>query len=382
MNKIFNQKLFPDAYDCLVISSDEEPDDVVAKGVLIFALQRANVKLPQLWITGEGNVSKVEFVRNQARVLGVDCEVVQGDFSQRLYPLEMLNIYASSPSFSSSTDAASSPVPTPAFLDNLPDEVQKLYVYLQKYENPLFVMLKPCYELFQLPSALLAKLTVAAYGSFNFRCLFEKCNDRSILSSFFNNSFKRFVLYETFFVMGEDNSINSINAPLFFNIIRDKATAGDEFWKGVQKCISIWNNHIVLSQLRSVSKVSQSMFDGWSAEDAELTSSVATVESKDIVWKKRKTNVDKILLGGAKIVNSIIVARGQQMVFADFGLTAMMCAESESLMTENSVVQCDIAFDEGRGNTTIIPNSSGKVFCIKNIDKKQLTTLLETLISK
>ncbi len=233
--------------------------------------------------------------------------------------------------------------------------------------------------------------TVAAYGSFNFRCLFEKTyTDRTELARFFNCSFKRFVLYETYFVMGEDNSLNSINAPRFYDIVRQKAFAGHPYWRGVRKSIAIWNNHIVLSQLRSVQKVSTAMFDNWQTEDAQITTAASgsNIEGDtDAVWKKRKTNVDKMLQGGAKIVNSIIVARGQQMVFADFGLTTLLLNESRDALSSGTVVQCNIAFDEGRGNTILKPttddddNKNGnKVFVIKNVNRAKLIECLEKAI--
>lgn len=54
----FNQTLFPENYDYVIISSDDEPDDAVAKYFLTRALQKyPNIQV--LWITGEGKVSKL-----------------------------------------------------------------------------------------------------------------------------------------------------------------------------------------------------------------------------------------------------------------------------------------------------------------------------------
>jgi hypothetical protein len=150
---------------------------------------------------------------------------VQAANSERIYPPEMLNIFAKSLSESTHENLT--------FQD---DDVEEkpyditLCAFLEKYNNPLFVMLKPCWELFGIDKKLLEKLTVAAYGSFNFRCLMEKYTDRAELARFFNSSFKRVVLYETFFVMGEDNSINLINAPHFYEMINKKAQTGNKFW--------------------------------------------------------------------------------------------------------------------------------------------------------
>lgn len=66
-------------------------------------------------------------------------------------------------------------------------------------------------------------------------------------------------------------------------------------------------------------KVSKNMSDNWDEETRQIATAGGQTDVEN-VWKKRKANVDKMFQGGAKIVNSIIVARGQQMVFADFGI--------------------------------------------------------------
>lgn len=374
----FNTVILPENYDCIIVSSDEEPDDAVAKYVLMRGvMHHSSPSHALLWITGEGRQSKLELIKDQADALGIQhCVFVQGRLSEREYPLELHGAFADRNPFRNTTADASLPVPAPA--GAAADEsncLSTLRSFLERYERPLFVMLKPCWELLEMPSELVAKVTLAAYGSFNFRCLFEK-NSRPQLADFFNNSFKRVLLYETFFVMGEDNSCNSINAPRLYEIIRQKAAAGERFWVGVRDSVAIWNNHIVLSQLKSVQKVSKAMYDAWDDESREI----ATAGDADVVWKKRKANVDKVLQGGAKIVNSIVAAKGQQMVFADFGLTALMLAESRDALPAESVVQCRIAFDEGRGNTIVKPDAAGKVFVLKNVDRKKLTELVERAI--
>lgn len=365
----FNPVLFPDTHDHLIIASDDEPDDAVAKFMLLSAARQHGLKV--LVITGEGRTPKLELICHQAAALGVQCMMVQGQLSQREYPLEMLTAFdglTPQQRLAASTDGGATPDPTEA--------TRALREVLEKSQNPLYVMLKPCWELFDMPKELLAKLTVAAYGSFNFRCLFEK-HDRTKLAQFFNASFKRVVLYETFFVMGEDNSINSVNAPRFYELIRQKAAAGDRYWIGVRDSIAIWNNHIVQSQLKSVNEVSKAMRDSWEEESHQI---VTAADESDKVWKKRKANVDKILQGGAKIVNSIIVAKGQQMVFADFGLAALMLAENKALVPADSVVCCNIKFDEGRGNTIVEPSAEGKVFVLKNINRAALVAACEKAI--
>lgn len=383
----FNNDLFPDVYDGVIFASDDEPDDAVAKYILIAALKKYAAfhrlqKLPSmLFITGEGKESKVGLVSDQVEALGlVGVTIVQGQLSKRTYPKEMHAAFLLGRHHVQPNESNADPN----------NAISTLFRFLEAHQNPLFVMLKPCWELFEMPALLLAKTTVAAYGSFNFRCLMEK-SDKATLAAFFNTSFKRFVLYETFHAIGEDNSINSNNAQRFYELIRQKADAGDRFWQGVRLSIQIWNNHIAMSQLKSMQNEAKVMEDTWEQEKLQLEAAAnlsrtqtpedaqTRQEVENATWKKRKANVDK-MLQGAKIVNSIIVAKGQQMVFADFGLTTLMLAASRDALKEGSIVQCNISFDEGRGNTMISPNAAGKVFCIRDVDRARLVAALERAI--
>ena len=65
------------------------------------------------------------------------------------------------------------------------------------------------------------------------------------------------------------------------------------------------------------------------------------------------------------------------MVFADFGLFILMLEQFANIMTLDSLVQCSISFDQGRGNTLITPDSVGSVFVIKNVDKAKLIEACE-----
>lgn len=377
MNSILNVKILPDTHDCVVFCTDGEPDDLVAAKNLADKLGH----LPWLFVVGEGKKPKLRQAKNWCRMLALsDVVCVQSRLSDREYPEAMLHVFDQPTSLSESA------------MSNLKDDddddvdervcIAMLNKFLQSHKNPLIVMIKPGWELFDVDKTLLSKSTLAAYGSFNFRCLLDKFS-RTDLADFLNTAFKRVVLYETFFVMGEDNSINNVNAPRLYELIRQKAQAGDAYWLAVQKAIAIWNSHIAVSQLRSLQKVSKAMYDSWEEEDKQLEA-IATASGggtdADQVWKKRRANSDKMFLGGAKIVNSIVVAKGQQMVFADFGLTTLMRAEAAELTPPETIVQCTIEFDEGRGNTVFKPDAEGKVIVLKSVDKANLIKAVENSI--
>lgn len=57
-----------------------------------------------------------------------------------------------------------------------------------------------------------------------------------------------------------------------------------------------------------------------------------------------------------------------------------MLAENSALTPSESIVQCNIAFDEGRGNTLVKPDTQGKVFVLKNINRAALVAACEKAI--
>ena len=292
----FNKQLFKKQIKAVAVSTDLEPDDIVALFFLVRGMQRnASGLLPILIVVGEGKVEKATMMRSFAQNLSLECTVVQGSLSQRNYPSEMLNLFSTNaPNDASKVISSALSARTETVKTDYDKECKKaMEQFLETYEHVLFLMIKPCWELFGISPNLLKKISLACYGSFNFRCLFEKI-DRSVLATFFNTAFDSVVLYETFFVMGDDNSINAINAPRFYDIIRRRAAVGDPIFVNLSKSIAVWNNHIVTEQLKSVQKISKAMFEAWEDEEKQIIVATSTGES-DQIWKKRKASVDKIL---------------------------------------------------------------------------------------
>lgn len=129
----FNEKLLPAAaaggFDCIVWSTDKEPDDAVAAYMAKNVLKRVKV----LWIVGEGRKPKLQLARDQLAALGVDCVIVQGKFSEREFPDEMMTAFAAGQQQPQAEQA------------DAPDCVATLRLFLEQHERPLFVMLKPCW---------------------------------------------------------------------------------------------------------------------------------------------------------------------------------------------------------------------------------------------
>ena len=207
----FNKTILPGFHDGVATLSDGEPDDDVALFIINKQLTTNGNNVRQLWITGEGREKKLLMFKQQAAAMPTpptNITFAQSALSGRDYPPEMTESFIDL--CTAQDDGAGTALEY--------DAVLSLRQFLESCENPLVVVIKPFPELLAMPSALLAKTTVAIYGSFNFRCMFDSVGKEN-LASFINNSFLRVILYETYFVLDEDNSINNVNAPRFYETI-------------------------------------------------------------------------------------------------------------------------------------------------------------------
>lgn len=79
-------------------------------------------------------------LRDQLSALGVQYTIVQGQFSDRNYPNDMLTAFSN---ISAQNQLTASMLVEQN--DNSKEAVMELRSFLSKSQNPLFVMLKPCW---------------------------------------------------------------------------------------------------------------------------------------------------------------------------------------------------------------------------------------------
>lgn len=211
-----------DAYDSLIVLTDFEPDDICA---LIMLLRHASTPARVLIIVGEGRIDKTPLVHALIEQLAPTktVRVVRGDASAKDYPADM---------------------GTQLVRPNADGTALEQELALAK--NPLIVAIKPPHELYALESAKLAHATLAMYGSFNFRCMFDpEARTPERVAHWFNTTFKSVFLYESFLATGTSNSINGENAPeLFAHIAREYP-----FLVGAMRS---WNRHIVIDCIDTI----------------------------------------------------------------------------------------------------------------------------------
>jgi len=365
----FNSKLLPMAqqHDAMVVSTDCEPDDFLALKVVAKIQkerERLSNPLPLLIVVGEGkDVDKTSMMRDCAESLGLKCTVVQGKQSSRDYPAGMLTAFGPI-----SFPSAAPTISDPARIVAAAECVETVRAFLANYQHPLYLMLKPCWELIGLDAALLAKTTLALYGGFNLRCMYEKGQTREWVAEFINKSFCRVVFYESYYATGSENSLSVTEAPHLFKAI---ATQHSRFWLGVQRCMDAWNDSNSLVQVKRVATTGKRWLETWAVESATAT---------DDTWKRRKTDLENIE-ASVKILKANVEARNKQVVFADFGLLVALVNYGKAAVDEAQVIQCSISFnDDGRGKTSLNADPLGKVFAIKGLPRAKFVQAVEAAL--
>jgi len=367
MFKINNWLLPKSEHDALLILTDLEPDDVLAIYIL---RKRLDAAFPILVVLGEGDLNKTGMADGLFTQLGfTNFKTIQGPYSNfeyysnYEYPNEAIHIFG---------DNVGKQFQANIYFE----EIEK---FLGEFVSPLILGIKPFTELLNVDPTVLSKCVLAMYGGFNLRCMTNNCLEESV-AKLINNAFKYVILYETFFVTGEQNSINKNNAPKLFETL---VTSQDLVLRGIVKLMGIWNDHIADECLKTISDVCCDIRRKWPERQ----------------FKELKEHIDQIQKRHLKIVNSIVDAESTQMVLADFGLTALLVWDSVQF---GEVKTGNISFDsmgytihtqeEDEPSTYVGPvyrpsrtpfliDPNSKVLNILNVGMKEMISIVTNVVT-
>ena len=119
--------------------------------------------------------------------------------------------------------------------------------------NPVMFSFKPMRELLneyaknpEYIKQLVSNITLYVYGSFNFRCLasLDKTTLLDLLSQF-----KKICIYESYFVSGNNNSMNKSNAPALYKYLSENK---NEYVNALTKLTYNWNKSILDDMIESL----------------------------------------------------------------------------------------------------------------------------------
>ena len=143
-------------FDAVFISTDLEPDDLIAIKLLAPKLRG----LPLLVVVGEGSLpDKRPSCARLLAAYGIDAQatIVQGRASEAAYPADLFDGYP----MSTGQGKLEALNPTPRHVGSTVD------TFLKQHANPFALLLKPPHELLDVSREGLQRTTCAIYGSFN-----------------------------------------------------------------------------------------------------------------------------------------------------------------------------------------------------------------------
>ena len=342
-------------YDAVLISTDVEPDDILALKVL--APRLAGV--PMLFIVGEGPCDKRQMAEEMLLMFGLSesASVVQGARSDNSYPMEALNLYRRGEPSPAVTDdgnggdgggmdraaeAAAAAAATAAFLE--------------RHEAPFALLLKPPHELLGADAALLRKTRAALYGSFNLSELRVRmeaahpamgaagsCEATAALM----NGFGALLWVERSSSVGRDCCIDPISCPEAWPAIRAD--------RPLSSLIALWNDTIVqsMSSSRVVAGMSAAVREALATRGAGGGEGAA----RGAYYAKLE---DMCLKAEKKVAVMLQIARsgGEQMCHADTLVATVLLDRSGGLCRRE--VRCKVAADE-RARLKVEPEEGGSV---------------------
>lgn len=268
-------------FDSVIISTDLEPDDVLALKIIfqeanrLFA-QQPSTKYPiDLIIVGEGNttIKKMrmeKLLRDLLDIpLGISIPVVEGrSANDNLFPYD-------GEEFFEKDILAEIP-----YKDNDgSDAEQMLAEVIQRSPAPLIIQLKPVQELLFLASNsdLARKASVLFYGSFNFRktlkdplvqqnALFQKDNNLmhvnmlQILLNHFGQQFLKIGIIESYGVLGDQTAVYE-GFPWSAGIAHKIENSSDPFLTSFIQLTHNWNAYLFQEVLFDIAQDLQHIED-------------------------------------------------------------------------------------------------------------------------
>lgn len=233
------------------------------------------------------------------------------------------------------------------------------------------------------------------YGSFNIRQMYDskEFTKNEIVSLL--QSFKKTVIYEAFFATGPDNSMSMTTNPKLFEKLKKRPEllahmrgwndallvqlikkARDSFFKFagsnldsfkyISDLVSMFDEMFVLASTpQKTDSEYIKMLELFAMYDEPRLSSPEYLE----LYGDQKAKMEILMARNVKIIKSILVAHGLQMVIADFALVALLVSQPGQV--EYVLEPSAIHFND-QSLTVAIPDPASTIHIVRNVDRPQL----------
>jgi hypothetical protein len=289
------------------VETDLEPDDVLA-------LMLPPLSSAQYYVVGEGD-PKIKYNRMKRY-----CQLLK---NEKAVVIEGLGSENEFPKDGTEFDNLAH--------DQCDEDYFQHFSTFASSESPIMFSLKPMRELVKEFSSneervkeLVQRVDLYIYGGFNFRLVSEKI--LALLAHF-----KRVFVYESFYAIGEENSMTKANFPRLYAYFQNSS----EYLQTLKRLTSIWNCHLQDKCLENVKK----------AKDAE---------------KKRRHQ---------KIIDHISGNEDFQFVIADFALVAV-----HDRIAADPVE--NLHFDSNGYSKFDLASSSSRIHFYRDIPLQQIEDLI------
>lgn len=323
----------------LLITTDLEPDDVIALQILFKKLKEASFHKPIMVIVGEGDPSLKLFRMNMYANLfapQLKMEVLQGIGSDRFYSQDGQEFFT--------------PECINSIRDSMPYSEKSLLEKIKQFltfhfHHTTIINLKPPRELIKIwleDNELFDNTIFLGYMGFNLRCLLEHYEKNCIQD--FLNSFKKVMYYECSMAIGRNNNISSKDG-FNFGMLPGY----------IEKLMQMWNQELH-KECSEIVRNFQWFDPNWA---------VKLNESGLQTYLEHETNPNfrNILARNFKVMKDIKEADFVQFVNADTGLIISLFLNLDDV----SFYKGDLTIDKlGIGQP--IKNESGKHIFIHNVD--------------
>ena len=342
---------FAGSYDAVYISTDLEPDDVLAIKALAPRLQHVRL----FCVVGEHALDKRQMMMDILVHSGLArrAHVVSGRKSRMDYPAGVEAAFSPEGSRVSDrlrTAGAEQPC------------AQQLEAFLQEAEHPLAILLKPMHELRDLAESTLRKTVAVAYGSFNFTQMqLEMVADASAAGQDLNvqdafeqqmslfSQFKRCTIVERACSIGRVESLNA-QQPIWRHIEEDKK---------LMKLVSGWQQ-ISLSEITSngLPTLTDEMFAHVSQLSHEPKDKAEMAADGDRLTYAKLVQVAIRAEKKLGILKDICLHDAMQMPLADPLVVALLLDDEGELTPFLKL--CRTTMDAA-GKMSVIPDPSGTI---------------------
>lgn len=383
-------------FDLVLFCLDHEPDDYLALLMLVNYMKKHPQWTPTIvFVCGGGDASKVELTKKMAEHVGLTSfTIVEGRLDyfggkkEKVFPQDCFSAFG-----------CTKTEPETIVPFDTDQSAMILDGFIKEAKNPLVIALKPLWEFVKCTS--LGNCTLAMYGSFNLRQMYDshEYTKQEVLDLL--HKFKETILYEAFLATGPDNSMSMTTNPDLFDQFkaRPELLAHMRGWNDalliqlLQKTCNLFGEiktedkymtelikmfQHLLGMAQQPQKTDHeyiNMLDCFALYNPDVLSSPEYME----MYGSNAKKMTGFMARQIKIIHSILIAHGLQMVIADFALMAILIGGPDQIHC--TMERSAIRFND-QSLTEATPDPHSTIVVVRHVHRKEMFDCVTQWVKK